>query len=224
MTPQIYVKAVDLPDFVWENFDRLLKKEAVVAENTDTGYEVRVRSDPVVDGRVLFRVLRNGECVQEEDAIGEDEVFDTYRMLNLQYLFPVTVTEPANPLDLEASAPAADDEDDQEDEPDFSQLMEDCHEHMDLSDASKDRVDLIKDVITLRDDDLLQATRDYMEVLAEEELIPLPSKEEDKLLSDLLEHILIYLSVRHGISVWRPTIYEGDQGGLYLDPYPYTQD
>jgi len=220
MTPDIYVKTADLYDFIWDHHDKLIRKEAVIAENKDTGYEIRVSADPAANDRAIFRVFRQGKEVQTEDAIGEDEVFDTYRMLNLQYLFPVTVVEPEDPLGLLTSGM----KDEPDDEPDFNKLMEECHEWIDLTEEPDSKVELIKDAIALREDDLVQATRDFMEVLAEDDLVPLNAKEEDELLREVLEHVLIYLSVKHNISVWRPDIYTKENGEQYLDPYPYTQD
>lgn len=224
---EIYVGAVDLPDFIFENYERLLRKEAVIAENKETKCEIRIRSNPIDSEMAIFRVLKDGKVVMTEDAIGEDDIYNTYKMLNLQYLFPVTVSEPEDPLtglddddtqDLKQT-PSLDESDD---DPDFGELVEECHEHLDLSGASKDKIDMVDDVIAIREDDLIQATRDYLEAIAEDDLVHLCIEEENELISSILEHTLIYLSVKHGISVWRPSIYEGDNGSLYLDPFPYT--
>lgn len=225
---EIYVGAVDLPDFIFENYERLLHKEAVIAENKETKCEIRVKSNPIDSEMAIFRVFKDGKVVMTEDAIGEEDIHSTYKMLNLQYIFPVTVSEPEDPFtgldddDTRGLQQTISPDDEPDDDPDFGELVEECHEHLDLSEASKDKIGMVSDVITIREDDLIQATRDYLEALTEDDLLSLDDEEEDELISSVLEHILIFLSVKHGISVWRPSIYEGDNGSLYLDPFPYT--
>lgn len=218
-----YLSASAVWDFVQKNKQRLEHEMAMIAENEDTGYSVCVTVESGICKVVAFR----GELqVYSEGCVDAEDCRDVCVNAVFRYLIPYTESidklsffdddEPGKKPD-DDGPPTLNDEDFVivgDNEPDFEKLMDACHDEVEVTE--KNRKDL-EDVISLRDDDLVQATRDYLDVLLEEPAI-LETEEGEKLMQDFLDAVQLYLADL-GHYVWAPAIFRGDNGDILI-PYP----
>ena len=207
------VKVHVSPDNIWEFFQnnkgRLVDSKVVLAENTDTGYAVLLTND--YDGVANLIVERNEEKIYnnyEWEAYG---CYKTYRNLIGTYLLPVVEDTQPQPSS----------------ERNFSDydIPDDLPPNVSVESAEDDELQEMEDAQYEREDELLLATADYLSIAMNEgagdggAIIEAYGTE---FVNEVTDHILEYLASEQGVEIYRPTIFDGDNGERMLIEYPYN--
>ena len=218
-----YLSASAVWPFVQKNKQKLETNMAMIAENEETGYSVCVTVESGICKVVAFR----GELqVYSEGCVDANDCREVCLNAIFRYLIPVTesidklsIFDEEEPKEEAVVEIEMEDLNDaglsfEDDDQDFERIMDACHEEVEVTE--KNRKDL-EDVVSLRDDDLIQATRDYLDVLLEQPTL-LETEDGEKLMQDFLDAVQLYLADL-GHFVWAPVILPGDDGDI-LVPYP----
>lgn len=93
-----------------------------------------------------------------------------------------------------------------------------------VSEESDD--ELSDEAMYRREDDLDDAFGYLLSVITEDKTAAVPSKkltnkEIDEIAESLKEHTLRYLYKKFGLRIYRPMVFEDENGKDYVDPYPY---
>ncbi len=195
MGAKIHVPPTEVWQFFAKNRKRLKDETVLVAENKDTKYAVYLTEEK---GLPLFEVYRGDQKLCEESAVSQDDSTAVAKRLYVKYLLPVSVDGGGERFD---DVP----EDPEEDEP-----------------RPKTRQE-IEDEMYERDDELLQATYDYLETV-----LGTPRESVDDLMgsdvADFLDRVCEILAMDFGVSVYRPMyLINDDTGGEYYEEYPYSE-
>lgn len=211
------VKVHVSPDNIWEFFQnnkgRLVDNKVVIAENTDTGYAVLLTND--YDGVANLIVERNEERIYNNYEWSSGGCYSTYRQLIGKYLLPVTEDEPQQeparkfsdydiPDDLPPNV-TTDEEESFEDD-----------ELLDMEDAQYER-----------EDELFLAMADYLSIAMNEgggDGGAIISTYGTEFVNEVTDHVLEYLAVEQGIEIYRPTIFEDDNGEPMMTEFPYSKE
>lgn len=194
----IYVPANELWGFYEQNKKRCQDEMVLVAENTNTNYAVYMTDD---DGTLMFSVCRGEDAPEyEEYVMDSDDCEVSAKKLFLRYLVPFTV--------VDGKAVISGDSTDDPDE----------------DDASLSRQDM-EDEIYRRDDELDIAIKEFLAVVLEEkdgESVALEHGEG--FVSEVLHHILEYLTNEHCIQIYRPMFFSDDDTGCEVySEFPYEE-
>lgn len=208
------VKMYVTPDEIWEFFnknqDKLHDSKVVVAENTDTRYAVLLTND--YDGVANLIVERNEERIYNNYEWSSGGCYSTYRQLIGKYLLPVTEDAPQ-----QVSTRKFSDYDIPDDLP--------PNVTTDVEDGPDEELQDMKDAQYEREDELFLATADYLSIVMNEgdgdgsSIIDMYGAE---FVNEVADHILEYLAAEQGIEIYRPTIFEGDDGEPLMIEYPYS--
>lgn len=207
------VKVHVSPDNIWEFFQnnkgRLVDSKVVIAENTDTGYAVLLTND--YDGVANLIVERNEERVYNNYEWSSGGCYSTYRQLIGKYLLPVVEdTPPQPPCERKFS--------------DYD-IPDDLPPNVSIESAEDDELQEMEDAQYEREDELLLATADYLSIAMNEgagdggAIIEAYGTE---FVNEVTDHILEYLASEQGVEIYRPTIFDGDNGERMLIEYPYN--
>ena len=200
MSVKIYVPAEDVWAFFQSNTARLKEEMVAIAENEDTKYTVYLTEDK---GYPSLSVCKgDSKAEYQEGAISEDDCTNTARKCYVRYLFPVMVNN-------EKGFPKSSFE-----EPD------------DLEDLTEqDR----QDNVYVREDELRFAMCDFLKVALNLDCDPVEIMSEcgAALVDDVLDAILEYIGIEHGLEVYRPMFLIDEESGeeTYTEyPYDTTED
>lgn len=207
------VKVHVSPDNIWEFFQnnkgRLVDSKVVIAENTDTGYAVLLTND--YDGVANLIVERNEERIYNNYEWSSGGCYSTYRQLIGKYLLPVVEdTPPQPPCERKLS--------------DYD-IPDDLPPNVSIESAEDDELQEMEDAQYEREDELLLATADYLSIAMNEgagdggAIIEAYGTE---FVNEVTDHILEYLASEQGVEIYRPTIFDGDNGERMLIEYPYN--
>lgn len=195
MGASIHLRPENIWQFFQNNKKRLSEEMVVIAENDETEYAVYLTEE---DGLPHFCVCKGGGAPEyEEGAINEQDCTDTAKKCCVQYLFPVTVTSRCGKL-------YAFDEDG--DITDFDGLDQ-------------------EDIICQREDDLLFALYDFLNVVLQSDDGDTDTAEifDQESLEGILDSILESLSTDFGLPIYRPMMVEDEAGGEVYTEYPYGE-
>lgn len=199
MGVKIHLKPTEVWPFFDKNFDRLKKEMVAIAENEETGHSVYLTES---NGCPLLSVYREDNQLYVEGAVSAKDCEDTAKRMYLKYLFPVVVTDPKPNI-----IPEQEDKDD-----------EISNEELELQ--------ALEDAIYEREDELLLATTDFLEVLLNcngpEQISAMYGKH---IAEDFLESACEMLARDHMISVYRPTWVTDEETGAeeYVE-FPYEDE
>jgi len=221
-----YIQYDRLCEFYRQNASRLETTYAIISENTETGRSVcltKTNNGPEV---VVFE---DGKKISVSFPNGCDHIDQVALRMCTQYLIepedepdpePEPEQEPAEPTTNNFFGDLYDDPDDDDDIPDYSEVEEDCHDFLELRNASPDYIDRVFEVVLDRRDEINNAFDDLLYALMG------PGYRSDKdsevILKALEVQTLHYLASEHGISVWAPVVDETEYGEV-VEPYPYDE-
>lgn len=94
----------------------------------------------------------------------------------------------------------------------------DYHEYFDVD------MQELQDEIDLREEDLMIAFHDFMEVVFERDLEMLYCEGIDSDLKSMLDEFLEMIACKYGYPVYRPMFFEDDDGEMDYVEYPYEDD
>lgn len=221
MGANIYLKPSEVWSFYTKNPDKFEKERVIVAENTDTKYEICATKHL---GTLQFLVYRQDIQQYEELVIDENDCSRTAKQLYVKYLFPVTVSS-KEPVESGKKIPV--DTKKHKDDRKASQLkypapsMPDNIDEMDESDIVEVMAEL-DDEIYQRDDELEMATKDFLAVLLNCDVDEIGELYGRYLVSDYIEYACELLAEEFSISVYHPRWVTDDETGVdeYVQ-YPY---
>lgn len=197
MGVKIYVPAEDVWLFFQNNITRLKEEMVAIAENQDTKYAVYLTEDK---GYPSFSVCKgDSKAEYQEGAISEHDCTETAKRCYVRYLFPVMVTN-------ENGFPKST----------FEEL--DNHDDDGLTEQDK------QDNVYIREDELRLAMCDFLKVALNLDCDPVEIIPEygAALVDDVLDAILEYIGIEHGLEVYRPMfLVDEDTGDEMYSEYPY---
>lgn len=199
MGVNIHVK----PTEVWKFFDlnksRLANEMVAIAENEETEHAVYLTEEK---GLPLLSVYRDNQKLYEEGAVSEDDCTETAKKLYVKYLFPVVI---------DASSKAA-----TFDKPKYNYGID---EDDDLPDDTRQERE---DEMYEREDALLQATYDFLEVFLSTDRDDIDVFFGEDVIPDFIDNICEMLATEYGVSVYRPMfITDPETGSEIYTEYPY---
>lgn len=200
MGVKIYVPAEDVWAFFQSNTARLKEEMVAIAENVDTKYAVYLTEDK---GYPSFSVCKgDSKAEYQEGAISEDDCTDTAKKCYVRYLFPVMVTN-------EKGFPKS--------------SFEELDGLYDLTEQDR------QDNVYVREDELRFAMCDFLKVALNLDCDPVEIMSEcgAALVDDVLDAILEYIGIEHGLEVYRPMFLIDEENGdeVYTEyPYDTTAD
>ena len=210
MGVEVYVKPVDVWKFFNQYCERLAEERIVVAENTETKYEICVTE------RVGFPqliVLRQDIQQYEETVISEKDCADTAKLLYMKYLFPVTVSSSNNGTSNK-KIPV--------EQPKVPEEKPDPHDEDDDFDLTPEEMkQMYDDMIVERDDELILAARDFLVTLFgfSEEYF---DEVYGEIIEDFLDQCCEQVARDYELSVYRPRWeIDPETGEKHFEEYPY---
>lgn len=193
----VYVPADNVWSFFQNNIARLTNEMVAIAENVDTKYAVYLTEDK---GYPSFSVCK-GDSKPEytEGAISEADCTETAKRCYVRFLFPVMVT-------YDKGFPKS-----------SFQEMDDGDEE-DLTEQDR------QDNVYVREDELQLAMCDFLKVALNLDCDPVEIVNEYgvDLVTDVLDTILEYIGLEHGLEIYRPMfLTDEDSGSEIYTEYPY---
>lgn len=221
MGVNVYLKPSEIWSFYEKNPVKFEKERVVVAENTETKYEVCVTKHL---GHLQFLVYRQDVQQYEELVIDDNDCTRTAKQLYVKYLFPVTVTK-NEPVESGKKIPV--DTNKHKDDRKASQVkyplpkVPDNLDEMDDNDIVEVVAEL-DDEIYQRDDELEMATKDFLAVLLNCDTEEIGELYGRFLVADFIEYACELLAEEFLISVYHPRWYTDEETGVdeYVQ-YPY---
>lgn len=225
----IYIKPDEVWRFFQQNREALRISEAIIAENKETGYVVCLTNEV---GKPELTVYRNDHLVCNDGFyVSEDECTDSCRMVIETFLYPLEEETDFPPQDIlpvpepDETPPVSDPEDelplppaDAEDEA-WSKTWDSYHDILSIPADGIEDFPGLSDVMYTRQDEVLMAMKDLLDVLMEGDA----RLYDDAMADDLVHTLLIAIAEDYGYAVWYPTEYtDADTGRRYLDTYPYN--
>ena len=199
MGVKIHIPADQVWTFFYKNKKRFAEELVEIAANEETKYAVYLTED---DGYPMFSVCYgDDEPEYEEGAITQNDCTETAKRVFAKYLFPVTVTDGRMLTKADPMEP--------EDDEEYSEQYK-------------------LDEIYERDDELLLALCDFLQVVLEEgtEGAELFDTYGEDTINDILDHFLEYLADEHYFTmIRRPSfITDPETDEEYYTEYPYAYD
>jgi len=195
MGVKIYVAAEDVWSFFQGNTARLKKEMVAIAENEDTEYAVYLTEDK---GYPSFSVCKGDSKPEyQEGAISEHDCTETAKRCYVRYLCPVVVNN-------EKGFPKS--------------SFEEPDEPEGLTEQDK------QDNVYVREDELRFAMCDFLKVALNLDCDPVEIMSDcgAPLVDDVLDAILEYIGIEHGLEVYRPMfLIDEDSGDEVYTEYPY---
>lgn len=199
MGVNIHLKPTQVWPFFEENKARLAQEMVAIAENEDTEYSVYLTEE---NDCPLLSVYKEDKKLYEEPAVSEKDCETTAKQIYLKYLFPVVINTPQYSFD--------DDNSPEEDE-DRLEFYSD-----------EDELQNCEDAIYEREDELVFAMQDFLEVLLncknQEQIAELYGED---IVENLLDEFCQFLADEYLISVYRPTWVDDEHGTENFVEYPY---
>lgn len=202
MGAKIYIPADDVWSFFQSNITRMKTEMVAIAENEDTGYAVYLTEDK---GYPSFSVCKeDSEPEYQEGAINKHDCAETAKRCYTRYLFPVILSNekgyPKLPIGIS-----------------------DDFDEKDLTEQDK------QDNVYMREDELRFAMCDFLKVALSLACDPVEILYEygTAFVDDMLDTILEYIGLEHGLEVYRPMFLVDDETGdeIYTEyPYDYTEE
>lgn len=195
---KIYVPADELWIFYIQNEDRCKKEMVLIAENTDTKYEVYLT---VEDDVVMLSVCRGeDEPEYEEYVLNNDDCTKTAKKLFMRYLIPISI------VDGKAVIPG--------------ELPED----QDDNTMGPSRQD-IEDEMYEREDELDLAMKDFLSVVLQEPDIDLLiANHTQGFVDEVLDNVLSLLAIEFCCEIYRPMFIEDEETGCEIyTQFPYEK-
>ena len=198
MAFEIGLKPNQVWDFYNKNVARLSDEMVSIAKNDHTGYEIFLTEE---EGVPMISVYKDDKLVYEEGAVSEADTEKTVREIYQKYLLPLVAVVSKEPK-KEATA----EEDGEE-----------------ASDEEMTRLDQ-EDQVYEREDAIYLAFQDFLQVLAEDDYSIKDTFQEDAEVNEIIDHIVEFLAVDHGIRIRRPMfIVDEDTGIEEFSEYPYEE-
>lgn len=199
MAFEIGLKPNQVWDFYNKNVARLSDEMVSIAKNDHTGYEIFLTEEESVP---MISVYKDDKLVYEEGAVSEADTEKTVREIYQKYLLPLVAVVSKEPKKEEATT----EEDGEE-----------------VSDEEMTRLDQ-EDQIYEREDAIYLAFQDFLQVLAEDDYSIKDTFQEDAEVNAIIDHIVEFLAVDHGIRIRRPMfIVDEDTGIEEFSEYPYEE-
>ena len=191
------------PKQVWEfynkNIARLADEMVSIAKNDHTRCEIFLTEE---EGVPMISVYNDDKLVYEEGAVSEEDTEKTVREIYKKYLLPLVTVVSNEPKKEEA-----DTEEDGEE----------------VYDEEVTRIDQ-EDQIYEREDEIYLAFQDFLQVLAEDDYSIKDTFSEDAEVNEIIDHIVEFLAIDHGIRIRRPMfIVDSDSGIEEFCEYPYEE-
>ncbi len=188
----IYYEPAELWDLYNKNKDELVTKTRVIAENPD--FDVMVFLTSEQRGKfILPNILVWEDCAEiyNECAVGEDDLISTAESIYAKYLDDDAILK--------------------------------RHFGEDDADADEDKEENEQELeIDRRESELYDAAEDFLYTVTGGQLEKIAGfSETDKIIGDLINRTCEWLSMEHGISVFRPMMLEDEDGEEFYDEYPY---
>lgn len=199
MAFEIGLKPNQVWDFYNKNVARLSDEMVSIAKNDHTGYEIFLTEEESVP---MISVYKDDKLVYEEGAVSEADTEKTVREIYQKYLLPLVAVVSKEPKKEETTT----EEDGEE-----------------VSDEEMTRLDQ-EDQIYEREDAIYLAFQDFLQVLAEDDYSIKDTFQEDAEVNAIIDHIVEFLAVDHGIRIRRPMfIVDEDTGIEEFSEYPYEE-
>lgn len=196
---EVYLKADEVWKYFQMNKEALKSEQVLVAENTETKYEIYLTD---FAGHPQLRVFRGDIELHTECCIDEEDCTYTAKWIYVKYLFPVTAN--TSKQYGQSKIPV-------DDKPKAETKKET---------QKSGAVKAMEDIICEREDELAQAASDFLEIVLEY-FGAIEEYYGEGLIEDTLDHVCQRLAKEWGISVRRPFMYEDDDGKNVFEEYPY---
>ena len=197
---KVYIATGKIWDHYWKNIAAMFNNEHLVAENKDTGVSLYLTRENALPNLIIYdkdnqpRIYREIHSREECNAAA----------VNMITMYLVGVIKEEKPKVISLPAPDTDGQNDPEPDKDEEEQN-------------------ILDTIYEREDELLKAVGDMLAVvLLEDDYTAVVEGYTEKFIGTVVDDLLQYLYDDHGISVYRPTLIEDEDGGPdILAEYPY---
>lgn len=197
---EVYLKADEVWRFFQRNRERLKAEQVLVAENTDTKYEIYLTD---FAGLPQLRVFRGNIELHTESCIDKDDTDYVAKWLYVKYLFPLSANTSKQYGQNSTTTETQKKEEPKKDD-------------SGKGGAAK----AIEDIISEREDELARATEDFLEVVLEY-YGAIEDFYGEGLIEEILDSVCQQLANEWGISVRRPFCFEDDDGQSVCVEYPY---
>lgn len=197
---EVYLKADEVWGFFQDNKDRMKTEQVLVAENTDTKYEIYLTD---FAGYPQFRVFRGNIELHTESCIDKADTEYVAKWLYVKYLFPIGANTSKQYGQSNTTA-------------ETKKKEESKKSNTKKSESTK----ALEDIISEREDELTQATEEFLEVVLEY-YGAIEDFYGEGLIEEVLDSVCQQLANDWGISVRRPFCYEDDDGETIYLEYPY---
>lgn len=195
MGVNIHLKPTEVWPFFVYNKARLENEMVAIAENVETNHSVYLTEE---NGCPILSVYKEDTKLYEEPAVSEKDCEETTKRIYLKYLFPVVINSPKY---------------------NFCDDNEDEHEPELTPD---EEIQLCEDTIYERDDELMMATQDFLEVLLNcSSPVEMTEMYGEYIVEEILESICRVLADDHLISVYRPQWVKDENGVENFVEFPY---
>lgn len=193
----IYLQPEEVWDFYHKEKQRVCDELVVIAENINTGYEVMITEE---SGTLFILVSRKNVTEHRDALVSSSDSKKTVREIYIKYLFPVYVND-IKRKDVEDYI--------------IPDEAEEYYESLD----DKSVVE-IEDQIYEREDELLMAFKDFLEVvIGDYETV---FEGDDEQFKDMFEDILEMIGLDYGYNIYRPMFIEADGEEVFVE-YPYGE-
>lgn len=208
---RMYVTPEEICDFFEKNKEKFADSKVVIAENVNTDYAILLTD---ANDMAEFVVERGEKMVGCSYACENSTLIATYRRMLCTYLLPVIEDREAPP------------------ERNFSDydIPDDLPPHVNLEeeipDEDEEFLDM-EDAVYEREDELFLATADYLSIIMGEgdgDGTAIIDTYGEEFVNDVTDHVLEYLSGEQSVVIYRPTIFEDDDGNPVLVEFPYTTE
>lgn len=191
----VYIAAEKVLDFFRKNKVRLREEQILIAENTETNYQVYLDIDEALD-RPVVRVFY-GDRFESESSVPESIIISSVNEIYDKYLEPVEETQDS--VDGDDEFLTAEDE------------------------------QAIDDLIYEREDALELAVSDMLDVFleqAQDDEVPTDpatlKRRQKQIAQDIVDSLAEFLITTYGISIYRPTWMDMEDGTTEAVDYPYS--
>lgn len=199
MAFEIGLKPNQVWDFYNKNVARLSDEMVSIAKNDHTGYEIFLTEEESVP---MISVYKDDKLVYEEGAVSEADTEKTVREIYQKYLLPLVAVVSKEPKKEETTT-----------EEDGGEPSEEEMTRMDQEDQ-----------IYEREDAIYLAFQDFLQVLAEDDYSIKDTFQEEAEVNEIIDHIVEFLAIDHGIRIRRPMFIQDTDTGLEeFSEYPYEE-
>lgn len=189
------------PEEVWEFYHKEKKRVedelVIIAENIHTGYEVMITDD---SGTLFVYVNRKNVTEHRDALVSPIDCKHTVRDIYIKYLFPVYVNSTKK-----------------KDAEDYI-IPDEAEEYYESLEDDESIVD-IEDQIYEREDELLMAFKDFLEVVVGDYETVFEG-DDDEQFKDMFEGIIETIALDYGYNIYRPMFIDVDGVEEFVE-YPY---